>query len=383
MSSLPLPVFHTPLSLLHNPPTEILSGSAIPYIESPERYRRILAALSASSALEVREEGWTRGDVITEELEEAVRRVHGEEYLAFLEEIYEEWVAEGGSKDAALPETFLRRDLLLEPEMDGRELSKGSAIARIGRFSFDLSAPITADTYLAALASARLALSALSHLISTPGLNGAFALCRPPGHHATSTLCGGYCFLSNAAIAARFYQSSLSPSSSSSPSGSAPKAKVAILDIDYHHGNGTSQIFYDDASVLYVSLHAAGDYPWYTGAVEEKGGPNARGANLNFPLPRGEATGDEEYLATLEEAVEAVKGFGAELLVVSLGVDTYIDDPLTDFCITLAAYPRMGRLIAGAGVEKVLFVMEGGYCLDAIGDCVKGVLEGFREGSTK
>ncbi|GAA5913906.1 hypothetical protein JCM6882_004392 [Rhodosporidiobolus microsporus] len=366
------PVFHTPLSLLHNPPTEILSGRPVPYVESPTRYHRILEALlpphDSGGRFEEHKLDWERDDVVTPELLAAVRAVHGEEYLAFLREIYDECVAEGGSKNAALPETFLRQDLLLDPAQDGQELSKGSAIARIGRFSFDLSAPVTADTYISALASARLALFTLTHLISAPSLQGAFALCRPPGHHSTPHLCGGYCFLNNAAIAARAFQAQ-------EAAVGGQKPRVAILDIDYHHGNGTSKVFWDDPSVLYVSLHAAKDYPWYTGAAAEVGGPFARGTNINYPLPLG--TGNEEYLAVLREAVEKLKEWKAELLIVSLGVDTYIDDPLTDFRITLEAYPEMGRVIGGTGVEKTLFLMEGGYCLDKLGECVKGVLEGF------
>ncbi|GAA5830144.1 hypothetical protein JCM11251_006895 [Rhodosporidiobolus azoricus] len=364
-----LPVFHTSLSLLHDPPTEILSGRPVPYVESPARYHRILDVLISDERFHEVAEDWKRDDVITPGLLQAVRAVHSEDYVAFLEEIYEEWIAEGGSKDAALPETFLRHDLLLDPSQDGQELSRGSAIARIGRFSFDLSAPVTADTYVSALASARLALEALDQLVSTPSLAGAFALCRPPGHHSTPHLCGGYCFLNNAAIAARAFQARAGPIP-------AETSRVAILDIDYHHGNGTSKVFWDDPSVLYVSLHAAKDYPWYTGATSERGGPSALGTNLNYPLPL--VTDNESYLEALSEAAEKVKGWKPELLIVSLGVDTYIDDPLTDFHITLEAYPEMGKLIGKVGV-KTLFLMEGGYCLDAIGHCVKGVLDGFIE----
>ncbi|GAA5876837.1 hypothetical protein JCM8547_002404 [Rhodosporidiobolus lusitaniae] len=375
-AQLPLPVFHSPLTLLHNPPHEILSGALQPYIESPERVNHILASLlrEGQTCFEGHDPGWTKGDVVTPELLEAVRAVHEEEYVEFLSSIYQEWTAEGGSKDAALPETFLRSDLLLEPSEDRKELSRGSAIARVGRHSFDLSAPITSvtETYLSALASARLALAALSHLVSTSGLRGSFALCRPPGHHSTPTLCGGYCFLNNAAIAARFFQSSLASSSTGG------KAKVAILDIDYHHGNGTSKVFYNDPSVLYVSLHAEGDYPWYTGSTAERGGLNARAQNRNFPLPLG--TGERVYLRTLQQAVHGIQEWQPDLMIVSLGVDTYIGDPLTDFKLTLDAYPRIGQVLSSAGVHKTLFVMEGGYCLEAIGDCVKGVLEGFRGG---
>ncbi|BGO95791.1 hypothetical protein JCM10020v2_007515 [Rhodotorula toruloides] len=375
-------VFHTPLSLLHNPPHEILSGCVQPYFESPERYFRILTTLLKSTAFEGRTLEWPVEEVVTEEVLEAIRPVHDERYLAFLAEIYDEWIAEGGSKDAALPETFLRSDLLLEEGGVGSQ--KDGAVARIGRHSFDLSAPVTANTWIAAVASTRVALEALDTLTADGTAQATFALwqvrffpfqlshadgriySRPPGHHATDSLCGGYCYLNSAAIAARHFQRS----------SKGDKPRVAILDIDYHHGNGTSKIFYDDPTVLYVSLHGSPDYPYYTGSEAERGGPKARGMNINYPLALG--TNDVDYLTALEKATDDVRRFEPDLLVVSLGVDTYIDDPLTNFKVTLAAYPEMGKLIARVGV-KTLFVMEGGYYLDAIGYCVRGVLEGFRE----
>ncbi|BGP27799.1 acetylpolyamine aminohydrolase [Rhodotorula toruloides] len=357
-------VFHTPLSLLHDPPHEILSGCVQPYFESPERYFRILTALLKSTAFEVRTLDWPVDEVVTDQVVRTLGAVHDEQYLSFLADIYGEWVAEGGSKDGALPETFLRHDLLLE---DGRIGSKtDGAIARIGRYSFDLSAPVTANTWIAAVASVRVALEALDALTSDATARATFALCRPPGHHATDSLCGGYCYLNSAAIAARHFKNKTD--------GNNPR--VAILDIDYHHGNGTSKIFYDDPSVIYVSLHGAPDYPYYTGSEAERGGPNAQGTNINYPLPL--ETGNEGYLTALQKAADDVRRFKPELLVVSLGVDTYIDDPITNFKVTLAAYPEMGRTIARVGV-KTLFVMEGGYYLDAIGECVRGVLEGFEK----
>ncbi|GAA5843111.1 hypothetical protein JCM3766R1_005241 [Sporobolomyces carnicolor] len=359
----PLPVFHCPLSLTHDPPHEILSGYVQPYFESPERYRRILDALVRDRERYVeRALDLSPRDVETNsDLLEAIERVHDGAYLSFLREIYDEWIAEGGSKEAVLPETFLRTDLTLATLPNN---VKQSAIARTGQFSFDLSAPITADTRIAAFASAWVAITASRNLsIESPV---SFALCRPPGHHSTQSLCGGYCYLNNVAIAvgdylARQKQSNL-------------PAKVAILDIDYHHGNGTSKIFYNDPSVLYVSLHGSPDYPYYTGSEFELGGPSAIGANVNYPLPLG--TDNAQYLKTLAKAVDGIQVFGPNKVFVSLGVDTFIDDPLTQFNITREAYPEMGKMIAKLETETV-FCLEGGYCLDAIGDCVKGVLDGF------
>ncbi|GAA5825012.1 hypothetical protein JCM5353_001144 [Sporobolomyces roseus] len=358
------PVFHSPLSLSHDPPHEILSGCVQPYFESPERYHRILdAVLKDGDTYEECKMIWKAGEVDTEELREAIRRVHDEDYFAFLREIYDEWVAEGGSKEAVLPETFLRNDLLLEPRLPDNV--QESAIARTGKYSFDLSSPITGDTYVAALASARVAIEATKILANDKSFKGSFAMCRPPGHHSAPSLAGGYCYLNNIAIAVRDYQQSGSAS---------PSPRVAVLDIDYHHGNGTSKIFYNDPSVLYVSLHGSPDYPYYTGASSERGGPLALNLNLNYPLPLG--TDNEKYLSTLKEAVQEVTKFSPEILFVSLGVDTFVDDPLTQFKVAMEAYPEMGKLIRS--IQKpTVFVMEGGYCLPAIGGCVKGVLDGF------
>ncbi|KAM0749899.1 Arginase/deacetylase [Meredithblackwellia eburnea MCA 4105] len=382
-------VFHSKLSLLHDPPYEILSGNLQPYLESPERYHRILAALreqpassptsvdtntcSSESLFEEVELEWKRDEVLVPWLMTALEEVHGKDYLSFLETIYKEWINEGGSKTAALPETFLRCDFLLEPDPGAKE--GAGAIEKIGRHSFDLSCPITGDTWVAAIASARLALEATKHLLnatseSNTRLSSTFALCRPPGHHATPTLCGGYCYLNNAAVVAKFIQAN---AGTQSMPGSG-KLKVAILDIDYHHGNGTSKVFYRDPSVLYVSLHGSPDYPYFTGAETERGAGEGKETNINYPLPLG--TSNETYLATLSKAVSRIKEWRAAFLVVSLGVDTYIDDPITQFNITSEAYPEMGKLI-GALRAPTVFLMEGGYFLPKIGFCVRGVLEGF------
>ncbi|GAA5980936.1 hypothetical protein JCM5350_004771 [Sporobolomyces pararoseus] len=363
-----LKVVHCPLSLSHNPPHEILSGCLQPYFEAPERYHRILDALlhDQDRYIEYRLDLKPEEAAGNEDLRRAVERIHEGDYLAFLSEIYNEWVAEGGSKESVLPETFLRKDLLLEATLPNN--LKRSAIARTGQFSFDLSAPITADTRIAALVSAWVAITATRQLLESreESLRGVFALCRPPGHHSAPALCGGYCYLNNVAIAVRDFQAR-SNSSSQPP-------RVAILDIDYHHGNGTSKIFYNDPSVLYVSLHGSPDYPYYTGSASERGGPLALGFNINYSLPLG--TGNEEYLATLQNATNDISRFSPEIVFVSLGVDTFIDDPLTQFNITTEAYPEMGKLIASLQ-KRTVFVMEGGYCLPAIGGCVKGVLDGF------
>ncbi|KAG9124128.1 hypothetical protein FRC07_012726 [Ceratobasidium sp. 392] len=239
------------------------------------------------------------------------------------------------------------------------------------------------DTFGSAVAAVRVVLQASWHLMeaekhriqlaetaegdrSRPGV---FALTRPPGHHAASAACGGYCFFNNAAIAARFLQSE------AAGKDEGGKCKVAILDIDYHHGNGTQDAFYQDPSVLYVSLHAEGDYPYFTGTANELGiGPGV-GFNFNFPLPQ-HTTGNEEYITVLKQAAGKISEFAPQWLIVSLGVDTYKDDPICKFQLTSECYVDIGREIGRLGLPT-LFAMEGGYHLDTLGVNVAGVLSGF------
>lgn len=215
------------------------------------------------------------------------------------------------------------------------------------------------------LSSAQVTLSAAKELLLYQ--RATFALSRPPGHHAGSALAGGYCYLNNAAIAARYLQSS----SSTAEQG---LVKIAVLDIDYHHGNGTQEIFYSDPSVLYTSIHAKDDYPYYTGSKEETGYGAGEGFNLNYPLSKG--TTDEEYCSVLQAVMEIITKFDPCYLVVSLGVDTYLDDPISDFTLSRKCYTDIGKMI-GAVQRPTLFIMEGGYDLDSIGDNVFSILEGF------
>ncbi|EIN14286.1 Arginase/deacetylase [Punctularia strigosozonata HHB-11173 SS5] len=227
---------------------------------------------------------------------------------------------------------------------------------------------LDADTYKAAVASARVTLSAARYLttLGNPTKSSCpavFALSRPPGHHAGSTISGGYCFFNNVAIAARCFQS-LDKS----------RCPIAILDIDYHHGNGTQEMFYSDESVLYVSLHAENDFPYFTGSRAEEGAGAGVGFNVNMPLPQ--ETGDEQYLDALSKATDRIKKFRPTFVIVSLGVDTHEHDPICKFNITTPCYRRIGESIRSIA-RPTLFVLEGGYHLDSIGDNVANVLQGF------
>src|SRR6266498_1070983 len=295
----------SPDHALHDAPHEFLDGKLIPPHEAPIRVRMILEALERAGIGPTQPPRTFGLDPI--------RAVHDHDYLAYLAQAYERWVAAGGDAAAVLPSTLAVR------WMSRRSI--GPLVAP-GYYSFDLSAPIVAGTYRAARAAADVALTGAALLLE--GQPYVYALCRPPGHHAGSDLYGGYCYLNNAAIAAEYLirkiedrglRMARSPSSILHP----PSSKVAVLDIDFHHGNGTQQIFYTRGDVFFASIHAdpAREYPYFAGYADERGAGAGLGYNLNLPLEAG--VSDERYLAVLEIALEAIATFGAHYLVISAG----------------------------------------------------------------
>ena len=282
-----------------------------------------------------------------------LERVHAPDFVGFLEHAWEDWRASGREHDA-LPFVWVTRTLGLSvPErIEGR----------LGRYSFDAGTPITAGSWRAAYASAQVALTA-ARLIAGGEHRSAFALCRPPGHHAAADLYGGYCFLNNVAIAAQHLID-----------GGAER--VAILDIDYHHGNGTQAIFYDRPDVLFLSLHAdpREEYPYFLGHADETGAGTGEGCNLNYPLPWG--TSFDGWAQALENACAKIADWGPDLLLVSLGVDTFKGDPISRFRLESEDFTRYGARLAALGLPT-LFVMEGGYAVEEIGINAVNVLQGF------
>jgi acetoin utilization deacetylase AcuC-like enzyme len=342
-------IFHSPAHRLHTPPFEVFDGGQrVPYLESPERMEVILQALQKMNWAEI--------------LPPAdfglapISQVHTPDYLAFLASAWTGWRATEPQADAAaddlplLPATFAR---------PGQHRRPDSILGQAGYYMMDLSAPITAGTYTAALSAAHCALSAGKAVLE--GERAAFALCRPPGHHAGKSYCGGYCYLNNAAITANWL---------------CANGKVAILDIDYHAGNGTQEIFYDRADVLTLSIHAdpAQEYPYFSGYADEQGNAAGLGYHRNFPLPMG--TGDAAYLETLNKALHLLTDFAPRFLVLSLGMDSYREDPLGKFDITTQGIQQIARRIADLRLPTVL-VLEGGYHTAALGKNVTTFLEAF------
>jgi acetoin utilization deacetylase AcuC-like enzyme len=338
-------VYYSNTHRLHDPPFELFDGGQhMPYLENPERLERILSVLEEQDWVELLEpEDFGLDPILA---------VHDAEYVDFLRSAYEEWiqVKTPYEKKALLPATFPPRGCSRRPK---------SILGRAGYHMFDLSAPILDGTYRAALASAYCALSGAKALAE--GKRSAFALCRPPGHHAGKSFCGGYCYLNNAAIAANWL---------------ASLGKIAILDIDYHAGNGTQDIFYERGDVLTLSIHADpdGEYPSFCGYADETGAGLGSGWHRNFPLPAG--TDDSGYLSALAEALWLVRSFAPVYLVLSAGMDLYSGDPLGTFRITRAGIRQIGERIAALDIPT-LIVMEGGYNNAALGQNITTLLENF------
>ena len=334
-------VFFDARQLGHRPAVELHNGSWADYAEKAERAEIILGAFAGHEA--VHDHGI-----------EPILRVHSADYVDFLRSAHGEWLDAGRSGDA-IGYTW--------PVVGRRALSLNRIDARLGRYSFDAATPITAATFEAAYWSAQAALSAVDAVLEGEE-PAAFALCRPPGHHSGSDYCGGYCYLNSAAIAAA--------------EAASRGQRVAVLDVDYHHGNGTQDIFLESGEVLFASIHAdpATDYPFFWGHADERGAAAGEGKTLNLPLPRG--TGIDAYLAALETACLAVAAHGTELLVLSFGADTFAGDPISFFEIGEEDYARIGARVAALGIPT-LIVMEGGYAIEALGRIVTSFLSGFTD----
>jgi len=284
--------------------------------------------------------------------EAPILRVHDKGYCAFLLDAPRLW-AEAGRPDDAIPYVF--------PVVGRRPLKLSRIDALMGAHAFDATTPITSHTWASSCRSVQSALAAANAVLD--GERAAFALCRPPGHHAGADYCGGYCHLNGAAIAAQAMRD-------------AGRARVAILDIDYHHGNGTQDIFWQRGDVFFASVHAdpATDYPFYWGHADERGEGEGEGATLNLPLPRG--TRLDAFRRATATALEAVVRWGADALVVSFGADTYAGDPISGFALETPDFRKLGREVAAAGLPAAI-LMEGGYAVDALGANVASFLDGF------
>lgn len=331
---------------LHAPAKEFLDGALVDVFESPRRAEMVLRAVQAA-ALGPIEAPRDFGSA-------PIEAIHDAGYLAFLRTAHARWIAEGRPADAVYPDTFFKSQHRHRSQNIG---------AQAGIYVMDMSAPITAGTWEAAYWSAQIALSAANEVRG--GARAAFGLCRPPGHHAHVDMAGGYCYLNNAAIAAQFLRD-------------VGAARVSVLDVDVHHGNGTQEIFYARDDVQFVSLHGDPDwqYPYFLGTNNERGTEHGLGHTHNHPLPRG--ADNAQWLAELESACAEITVFAPQTLVVSLGVDTFRDDPLGGMGLDEGGFNALGARIAQLRLPTV-FLLEGGYAIEALGDNVVRVLKSFND----
>jgi len=330
---------------VHDPKHFMANGARLPNPEVPRRVDILRTGAEAAGCVFEAPSDAGAGPIAA---------VHTPEYLTFLRTIHTRWRRIEGASDEVIPNIHPAN------RTDGYPKS---AVGQAGFHQADTACPISAETWAAAYWSAQTAVAGADRVAQ--GARAAYALCRPPGHHAFADLAGGFCFLNNAGIAAeRLLRHGLRP---------------AILDVDVHHGNGTQGMFHARGDVLTVSIHAdpARFYPFFWGYAQERGTGAGRGANLNLPLPRG--TGDAEYLETLDRALTRIADFGADVIVVALGLDAHVDDPFKGLAVTTDGFTRIAAAIAGAG-RPVLCVQEGGYVSDALGDNLTAFLGGLEEG---
>lgn len=327
----------------HFPNGELHNGELVRPFECPERVDYINATLDAAG--------------LTEDLElvavedELLAQVHDAGYLEFLRTAWMEWTKLGHSVDmipSCLPTR--RMNSHIPEHIDGK----------LGYYAFAAESSITSGTWEAARAGASLARTAQRAV--SAGDETAFALCRPPGHHASADFFGGYCYLNNAAIAAQGFRNDGAD-------------RVAILDVDFHHGNGTQDIFYGRNDVFFASLHGdpAHEFPYFLGHADEIGSGAGEGFNANYPLLPG--TSFDVWLGALDDALGRIVDFGADALVVSLGVDTFESDPISSFMLASPDFSTYGARLGAMGVPTV-YVMEGGYAVEEIGLNTVNVLTG-------
>ncbi len=351
-----MPFVYSEMQARHEPDGEVWVGVRTPGTELPQRAERILNALRVAGAAE---------HVAIDHPDEEALALHDPDLCAYLESAWEEWQASGLKRDPGqnrvVPYLFPHPGLMAGMRPGGPP-EPTAAAARAGRFCFDTMTLIGPGTWGGARAAVDVALTAAD--LVRDGAPAAYALCRPPGHHASSGSFGGSCYLNNtAAAAARLQAGSAGP--------------VAVLDIDAHHGNGAQEIFWTDASVLTGSVHVdpgAGWFPHFLGFGDERGAEAAEGTNQNLALAPG--SGDELWLEAIGTLLDWARAGGAAALIVALGVDAAGADPESPLQVSPAGFRAAGSLLAGAALPTV-FVQEGGYDLDSIGALVVETLSGF------
>ncbi|MDO7837527.1 histone deacetylase family protein [Sphingobium sp. HBC34] len=323
-------VYHSSSATRHDPESFYRRGRPIEHPESTGRYEVLKAA--------VVEAGYPLIEAQAHGLE-PIAGVHDAGYLELLSGGWARAVEAEPGIEEIVPTQFAPWTPHRRPE---------GLLGQLGYHMTDTSTPLRAGTWAAITGAAHAAVDAANEAL---GGGTAYALARPPGHHASGAHAGGFCYLNNAAIAAQRIV--------------AARGSAAILDIDVHHGNGTQAIFYDRPDVLFVSLHAetSNYYPYFTGYAEEIGDGAGHGFNYNLPLPLGSA--DDAFLDAIAKSLERIAQFDPPALVLSLGLDAAIDDPIGAMAVTTEGFGRAAALIAGFG-KPTAIIQEGGYLCEAL-----------------
>ncbi len=341
--------YYSPLQAAHAPAEEFFRGQRVACSENPSRAAFVHEALTARSH-PIRLPDVDSSAVLAQ--------IHTPRYLVFLQTAWAQWLALDAANAGVqpFPSVWPIRSLRADVEPD-------NFTAKLGLYAMDNGSPMVAGTWAAAKAGADAAASAAAALMS--GEKAVFCATRPPGHHCGADFMGGYCFLNNAAVAAQALRNS-------------GCSRVAVLDVDYHHGNGTQSIFYERADVLFVSLHGdpRTEYPFYLGHADEEGMGAGLGFNLNLPLPARSSAA--VWFEALEAACLRATRHSADALVVSLGLDTFEGDPISTFKLTQSDFSKLGQRLAKLGLPTI-FVLEGGYAAADLGVNAVNVLDGFEQ----
>jgi acetoin utilization deacetylase AcuC-like enzyme len=334
--------FFHPGQRAHDPKAFLSSGAPQPNPEVPARVDALVAGLARLGLTPETPPDCDMGPIAA---------VHTAEYLSFLRHIFARWQRIPGASVEVIPNIHPGRGPASYPR---------SAVGQAGYHMADTSCPISEHTWDSSLLSAHIAVAAADVVLA--GDRAAYALCRPPGHHAFADLAGGFCFLNNTAIAAQ--------------RAVAAGRRPAVLDVDLHHGNGTQGIFYERGDVLTVSIHADPEryYPFFWGHAHERGAGAGLGANLNLPIPRG--TGDEGFLEALATALSRIDAFAPDILIVALGLDAFAGDPFAGLAVTTPGFTRIATEIAALRLPTVI-VQEGGYLCPELGDNLAAFLAPF------
>jgi acetoin utilization deacetylase AcuC-like enzyme len=338
----------------HDPKVETYLGVPVPACEVPARADAIRDALAGDGGFEL--------VAPTEHGTAPILAVHDPGLVRFLEEAWPAVEREGIERDFLVADTYPTRQMFagMSPEFVAARPEPQAIGGRTGWWGLDSSNPIRPGSFAAARWAVDIALTTVDLVLA--GEAAAYGLCRPPGHHAAAAMAGGYCFFNNAAIASQALVEQTGE-------------RVAILDVDVHHGNGTQQIFWRRDDVRYASLHSDPRrlYPFFLGHADEVGEGPGSGANLNLPQPL--RADDATYLADLDRALEWIAAEPGSIVVVSLGFDTYHLDPIGDLALTTEGYAEMGRRVAALG-RRLVILQEGGYHLGALGENARAWLRG-------